>query len=154
MRLLLLGCTGLVGRELVPALLSAGHQLTLVSRRSRSGVAWTRDLTLDWVQQDPSTASSWTAGGALQQALAAAEGVINLAGEPIAEQRWTATHVQLLNASRVATTTHLVAAMQALETPPAVGSAVHPGDRCADRISLGQRTDVVVAATRASDRSG
>ena len=120
MRLLLLGCTGLVGRELVPALLSAGHQLTLVSRRSRSGVVWTRDLMLDWVQQDPSTASSWTVGGALQQALAAAEGVINLAGEPIAEQRWTATHVQLLNASRVATTTHLVAAMQALETPPAV----------------------------------
>ncbi|MFL0773339.1 MAG: NAD-dependent epimerase/dehydratase family protein, partial [Prochlorococcus sp.] len=36
MRLLLLGCTGFVGRELVPRLLAAGHQLTLVSRRPAS----------------------------------------------------------------------------------------------------------------------
>ena len=31
MRLLLLGCTGFVGRELVPQLLQAQHQLTVVS---------------------------------------------------------------------------------------------------------------------------
>ena len=35
MRLLLLGCTGLVGRELVPLLLAAGHTITLVSRQQR-----------------------------------------------------------------------------------------------------------------------
>ena len=41
MRLLLLGCTGLVGRELVPLLLAAGHTLTVVSRQQRqlAGVA-------------------------------------------------------------------------------------------------------------------
>ncbi|NDD45332.1 MAG: NAD-dependent epimerase/dehydratase family protein, partial [Synechococcaceae bacterium WB9_4xB_025] len=33
MRLLLLGCTGLVGRELIPMLLQQGHELTVVSRR-------------------------------------------------------------------------------------------------------------------------
>ena len=37
MRLLLLGCTGFVGRELVPALLESDHQLTLVSRRLARG---------------------------------------------------------------------------------------------------------------------
>ncbi|MEB3241117.1 MAG: TIGR01777 family protein, partial [Synechococcus sp.] len=33
MRLLLLGCTGCVGRELVPMLQAAGHSLTVVSRQ-------------------------------------------------------------------------------------------------------------------------
>ncbi|MGC6482785.1 MAG: TIGR01777 family oxidoreductase [Synechococcus sp.] len=120
MRLLLLGCTGLVGRELVPTLLDAGHQLTLVSRRPRMAVPWANDRQLDWVQQDPAQASSWVQGGALQQALAAADGVVNLAGEPIAEQRWTPNHLRLLHDSRIATTGHLTAAMGALATPPSV----------------------------------
>ena len=37
MRLLLFGCTGFVGRELLPLLLEAGHQLTVVSRRLARG---------------------------------------------------------------------------------------------------------------------
>ena len=46
MRLLLLGCTGLVGRELVPMLRQAGHQLTLVSRQQRqeSAAEWQSQL--------------------------------------------------------------------------------------------------------------
>ena len=43
-RLLLLGCSGFVGRELVPFLLELGHQLTLVSRRPQqvelAGCVW------------------------------------------------------------------------------------------------------------------
>ena len=120
MRLLLLGCTGLVGRELVPTLLEAGHQLMLVSRRSRTAVSWARDQQLEWVQCDPTQAISWEQGGVLQQALATADGVVNLAGEPIAEQRWTPAHLQLLHDSRIATTRHLTAAMAALVTPPSV----------------------------------
>ena len=120
MRLLLLGCTGLVGRELVPTLQEAGHQLTLVSRRPRTAVSWATDQQIEWVQCDPAEASSWAQGGALQQALATAEGVVNLAGEPIAEQRWTPAHLQLLHDSRIATTRHLTAAMAALATPPSV----------------------------------
>ena len=120
MRLLLLGCTGLVGRELVPTLQEAGHQLTLVSRRPRTAVSWATDQQIEWVQCDPAQASSWAQGGALQQALATAEGVVNLAGEPIAEQRWTPAHLQLLHDSRIATTRHLTAAMAALTTPPSV----------------------------------
>ena len=120
MRLLLLGCTGLVGRELVPILSQEGHQLTLVSRRPRAAVAWATDLGHDWLQLDPAQASNWAQGGGLQQALENADGVVNLAGEPIAEQRWTEAHRQLLNTSRLATTSHLVAAMQRLEQSPAV----------------------------------
>ena len=34
MRLLLLGCTGFVGKELVPALLKEGHELCIISRKN------------------------------------------------------------------------------------------------------------------------
>jgi uncharacterized protein (TIGR01777 family) len=64
-------------------------------------------------------ADSWRQVGLLQ-ALAAAEGVVNLAGEPIAEKRWTAAQRQLLLRSRLDTTAQLVQAMAQLDTPPAV----------------------------------
>ena len=34
MRLLLLGCTGFVGKELVPSLLKEGHELYIISRKN------------------------------------------------------------------------------------------------------------------------
>jgi hypothetical protein len=124
-RLLLLGCSGFVGRELVPFLLELGHSLTLVSRQAQPFPNLVGNR-LACLQLDPSQSSSWERDG-LVQALAAAEGVVNLAGEPIAEKRWTAEHRELLMASRVATTEHLVRAMGRLDTPPGVlvnGSAV------------------------------
>jgi len=36
MRLLLLGCTGFVGKELVPTLLNENHEIYIVSRKSIS----------------------------------------------------------------------------------------------------------------------
>jgi uncharacterized protein YbjT (DUF2867 family) len=48
MRLLLLGCSGFVGRELVPLLLELGHELTLVSRQLQPTPP-----------AGPATASSW-----------------------------------------------------------------------------------------------
>ncbi len=125
MHLLLLGCSGFVGRELVPFLLELGHSLTLVSRQPKP-FPHLEGNRLSCLQLDPGQAASWDQDG-LQQALAAAEGVVNLAGEPIAEKRWTPAHRQLLMTSRVATTEHLVRAMRRLDTPPAVlvnGSAV------------------------------
>ena len=118
MRLLLLGCSGFVGRELVPFLLQLGHDLTVVSRRAQPFTAHAGER-LVCLQLDPSQAASWQHDG-LTQALARADGVVNLAGEPIAEKRWTAPHRQLLLTSRVATTSHLVAAMAAQPQPPAV----------------------------------
>lgn len=118
MRLLLLGCSGFVGRELVPFLLQLGHDVTVVSRRAQPFPALVGER-LACLQLDPALAASWRHDGLLQ-ALASAEGVVNLAGEPIAEKRWTASHRQLLLESRVATTSHLVAAMAALPQPPGV----------------------------------
>jgi uncharacterized protein (TIGR01777 family) len=101
-----------VGRELVPFLLELGHSLTLVSRRSQPFPA-RLDERLTCLQADPADAASWQRDD-LRRALAAAEGVVNLTGEPIAEKRWTPQHLQLLNSSRIATTAALVAAMAAL----------------------------------------
>lgn len=125
MRLLLLGCSGFVGRELVPYLLELGHQLTLVSRREQPFPPWVMERLVA-LRLDPAEAASWSQPDLLQ-ALANADGVVNLAGEPIAERRWSDTQRQLLRDSRLGATRGLVAAMGALSQPPPVlvsGSAV------------------------------
>jgi uncharacterized protein (TIGR01777 family) len=111
-RILLVGCSGFVGRALVPQLLAAGHSLTLVSRSSQP-LPGVQHPQLQRLQADPANPLSWQQPG-LQQALASAEAVVNLAGEPIAEKRWTPQHVQLLRSSRIDTTSALVAALAAL----------------------------------------
>jgi len=120
MRLLLLGCTGFVGRELVPQLLQAGHQISLVSRRLPRGYDTERDEgRINFLQLDPSQSSSWLTEP-LINALADADGVVNLAGEPIAEKRWTESHLKVLEDSRLETTRLLVEALKTCATPPAV----------------------------------
>ncbi|MFO0017509.1 MAG: TIGR01777 family oxidoreductase [Synechococcaceae cyanobacterium] len=125
MRLLLLGCSGFVGRELVPHLLRLGHDLTLLSRGAQPP-GLPQDPRLQLLRGNPADPATWQQE-ALLQALAAADGVVNLVGEPIAEKRWTAVHCQLLRDSRVRSTSLLVAAMAGLSKPPGVlisGSAV------------------------------
>ena len=112
MRILLVGCSGFVGRALVPGLLEAGHTIALVSRAAQP-LPGVQHPQLQRLQADPAAASSWKQAK-LHQALAQAEAVVNLAGEPIAEKRWTPQHLQLLNSSRIATTHALVEAMAAL----------------------------------------
>jgi uncharacterized protein (TIGR01777 family) len=111
-QILLVGCSGFVGRALVPLLLEAGHHLTLVSR-SAQPLAAVQHPHLQRLQADPAQPASWE-HPELKQALAAADAVVNLAGEPIAEKRWTPQHLQVLTSSRIDTTRALVAAMAAL----------------------------------------
>lgn len=117
MRLLLLGCSGFIGRELVPWLLDEGHELTLVSRRSQPFPALADRLVC--LTLDPAQPASWRQSQLLA-ALESADGVVNLAGEPIAERRWNEAQRQMLRSSRLSTTASLVAAMAALPQPPGV----------------------------------
>ena len=120
MRLLLLGCTGFVGRELVPALLKSDHQLTLVSRRLARGYEAERaDGRVKWLQLDPAKSVSWQTPE-LVEALSTSDAVVNLAGEPIAEKRWSAVHRKVLEDSRLDTTRLLVDALAASKSPPSV----------------------------------
>jgi len=126
-RILLVGCSGFVGRALVPLLLERGHQLTLISR-SANPLPSVRSPQVQRLQANPADAATWQRSE-IQQALSSAEAVVNLAGEPIAEKRWSEAHLQLLRGSRIHTTAGLVAAIAALpeEQRPQVlisGSAV------------------------------
>jgi hypothetical protein len=115
MRVLITGGTGLIGRQLCKALLAEGHQLTVFSRNPASvpvkcgaGVRAIASLA-EW---QPSQTF---------------EAVINLAGEPIVDSRWTEQRKQILRASRVTVTEELVRRIAAAGQKPAVllsGSAI------------------------------
>ena len=118
MRLLLLGCTGFIGRELIPDLLNDGHHLTVISRKPPK--KFLQNLLSDRlvnIQIDPALQSSWE-DESLINALSKSEAVINLAGEPIAEKRWTIEHCEIIKNSRICTTSNLITAMSQLKIPP------------------------------------
>jgi hypothetical protein len=121
MHVLITGGTGFIGQALGPRLRAAGHELTVLTRQSHprlpQGVARAVNRLED---VDPSSV----------------EAVINLAGEPIGDGRWTEARRKLLLDSRVATTTRLVDWMRGAKRTPAAlisGSAVgfygEQGDR-------------------------
>lgn len=107
MRYLVTGATGFIGTPLCERLAAEGGQLVVVSR-------------------DPARALTLLPGGtravrrvAELDRSEAFDVVINLAGEPIANGRWTAARKQLLESSRVDLTRELVDWMAQASTKPA-----------------------------------
>lgn len=101
MRLVVTGATGFIGTALCAKLLEQGHALTLFTRGSP------RDAntgTKRWLHWTPGTLREWDA------ALDGADGVINLAGEPIAGKKWTHTQRRRIEKSRTDATHSLVQA--------------------------------------------
>ncbi len=121
MRILITGGTGLIGRHLCKALLAEGHQLTVLSRHPETVAA-----------KCGSAVQAMTALGEWQ-AEQTFDAVINLAGEPIVDARWSAQRKQVLWDSRVSLTGNLVRRIAAARHKPGVllsGSAVgYYGDR-------------------------
>ncbi|WAT14724.1 TIGR01777 family oxidoreductase [Xanthomonas fragariae] len=112
MHLLITGGTGFIGQALCPALLHAGHQVSVLTR-------------------DPRRAGRTLPGVAVVDTLNGiqADAVINLAGEPLAAGRWTDARKQRFGASRLGITRQLHAwiAQQPTAQRPSVlisGSAV------------------------------
>jgi uncharacterized protein (TIGR01777 family) len=121
MRILITGGTGFVGQALCPRLKASGHEVVVLTRQSNprlpAGVA--KAVT----SLDEESAGDFG-------------GVINLAGAPIGDARWTDARRRLLVDSRVETTARLVAWMarsssrpQALVSASAVGYYGEQGDR-------------------------
>ena len=104
-RVVVAGGTGLVGNPLVRALLTEGCQVTVLTRNPRTASL-----------QAGATAHAW---GDLATVLEGADAVLNLAGEGIADRRWTAPRKAAIRDSRLDTTRRLVAAMGACDRPPA-----------------------------------
>ena len=127
MRLLLIGCTGFIGRELIDRFSRSGHELIIVSRNGAKSIdidSSSENIRL--LQLDPGTKECWE-NESLLKALAHSEGVINLAGEPIAEKRWTEEHLAIIQQSRLKTTEYLLEAMKLSKATPKVminGSAI------------------------------
>ncbi|WP_413679034.1 TIGR01777 family oxidoreductase [Prochlorococcus sp. MIT 0916] len=120
MKLLLTGCTGFIGRELIPLLIKEGHSLTVISRQSKGklkSIANTPSISL--IQMNPAESSSWNQEE-IQNSLKNCEGVINLAGEPIAEKRWTEDHCKEITNSRIKTTNNLIENLRKLKKTPKV----------------------------------
>jgi len=106
MHLLITGGTGLIGRHLIPRLLQLGHQVSVV----------TRDVAAAREKLNPNVAL-WS-GINQQSDLNGIDGVINLAGEPIADKRWTEQQKQRLCESRWQITEQLVSLIHASSHPP------------------------------------
>jgi uncharacterized protein len=99
-----MGATGLLGRALCAALERAGVTVHRYSRSARPGFA----------RWDP------LAGMIDAEKLNGVDAVVNLAGEDLADRRWSAARKRLLRDSRVGSTQLLARTLAKLEAPPLV----------------------------------
>jgi len=117
MNVLISGATGLIGSALIPELEAGGHAVTRLSR-SQSGP--------DTIRWDPEA-------GTIEGDLEGTDAVVHLAGESIAQGRWSPQRKQQILESRVKGTRLLAEKISGLPTPPKVmasASAVgYYGDR-------------------------
>src|SRR3972149_749137 len=109
MKLVVTGASGFIGSVLCSRLLEKGHTLTLLTR---SAPRETSTGTKRWLHWRPGMSGDWGS------ALAGADGVINLAGEPIAQKGWTIKQKHQLRLSRIDTTVGLVRAITKAKQKP------------------------------------
>ncbi|MFT5719867.1 MAG: hypothetical protein ACI9W6_000155 [Motiliproteus sp.] len=134
MKLLITGASGFIGTALIRQLLLAGHEVIGLSRMperlSKINSGQFRVIN-QLVEIDASENI---------------EAIINLAGEPILDKRWSEARKQLIYASRIDTTAALIGLIKRLDTAPRVlisGSAIgfygsHSGDRILDERAEGR----------------
>lgn len=105
MRILLTGATGLIGREIGKALAARGDALVCLVRDPASA---RRRLPF------PATCHAWDHTRAVPpEALQGVQAVLHLAGEPVADTRWTPRKKALIHDTRVLGTRQLVQAVRA-----------------------------------------
>ena len=111
MHIVVTGGTGFIGRPLCASLVQEGHRVTLLTRRKEEAqrLFGSAVAAIEW---------NGTETGAWEQSLEGADAVINLAGAPIADARWTDARKRLLTVSRILTTRLLVAAMSRRSSKP------------------------------------
>ncbi|MGZ4294463.1 MAG: SDR family NAD(P)-dependent oxidoreductase, partial [Solirubrobacteraceae bacterium] len=107
MRVLITGATGTIGLALADALTARGDQVVALSRDPERGQRVLGEGVEVHAWPDPEGEAPPA------EALAGADAVVNLLGEPVA-QRWTDTAKQRIRDSRVRSTRSVVAALMAL----------------------------------------
>ena len=117
MKVAITGATGFVGRRLVQALTQDNHSVVVLTRNGdRARRLFPAGLfpQCDIVTYTPTVSGSW------QQAIDGCDGVVNLAGAPIAESRWTPARKREILESREVGTEKIVEAIAQASAPPKV----------------------------------
>ena len=117
MKVAIAGATGFVGSRLVERLHSEGHSVLVLARdseRARRVFPASAYPNLEIVAYTPAESGDW------QNSIAGCDGVVNLAGVPIAEERWTAARQQAILDSRKLTTAKLAEAIANANPKPSV----------------------------------
>jgi len=117
MKVAIAGATGFVGSRLVEKLQAAGHQVVVLSRdAAKAGRVFPASAypNLEVVAYTPAESGDW------QKSIAGCDAVVNLAGVPIAEERWTEARQQAILDSRKLTTEKLVEAIVNANPKPSV----------------------------------
>lgn len=115
MRIVVTGGTGFVGRRVVASLLDQEDHVHVLTRNPKSAAdLWGPMPRLTLSAYNPLDPESWAS------CLKDAEGVIHLAGEPLAASRWTADKKAEIRRSRVESTQCLVKGLATLSERPQV----------------------------------
>lgn len=117
MKVAITGATGFVGSRLIERLQADGHTIVALTRDPKRALQVFPAATFPQVETvgyTPFALGDW------QQVLSGCDGVVNLAGEPIAESRWTPERKQMILDSRKVGTQTLVEAIAQAAPKPAV----------------------------------
>jgi uncharacterized protein (TIGR01777 family) len=112
MRVLITGGTGLIGKVLAASLSSDGHEVIVLTRNPKSDTPLPKGV--QQVQWDAATSEGWGhyADGA--------DAIVHLAGEGIADGRWTEKRKRRIYASRVNSGKAVMQAISSATTKPKV----------------------------------
>lgn len=101
MKVAVTGATGFVGSRLVQCLHDRGEQILVLSRNPRSAA---RTFPSEVFPNVEILAYTPGVSGVWQNRIVGCDAVVNLAGEPIAQQRWTPEHkLEILNSRKLGT---------------------------------------------------
>ncbi|MGH7182368.1 MAG: TIGR01777 family oxidoreductase [Nitrospiraceae bacterium] len=105
------GGTGFIGRHLCASLCQGRHRVTTLTRRREEAqrLCGSAVTAVEWNGRET---------GVWEHCLEGADAVVNLAGAPIADGRWTDARKRLLSESRVLTTRLLVEAISRRTSKP------------------------------------
>jgi uncharacterized protein len=112
MKIAIAGATGFVGSRLVEQLQAQGHQVLILTRSPQQ--ASKRFPQAQVVGYNPLKSGDW------QESISGCDAVINLAGEPIAEKRWTPAQKRVMMESRQIGTQKIVEAISLAASKPPV----------------------------------
>jgi hypothetical protein len=112
MKVAITGATGFVGSRLVEKLLSQGDQPLILTRNQTTAARIFPKLEI--VAYTPTESGAW------QNAIAGCDAVVNLAGVPIAEHRWTSQRKEEIFNSRKLGTQKIVEAIAQSNPKPSV----------------------------------